>query len=331
VGLRLGLTGFPKSLDVSKAIDKAAGKERETISKVRAGFGKRNGVKDSDGGIFLHSLPEELKQINITAPATDAAKQWAGWGTALKPAYEPIIMARKPLDGTVAANVQKWGCGAINIDGCRVPANGDMVNARKDKGNIQDKGRTSQVLSTPQGTPWDGTQGRWPANLIHDGSDEVLELFPSPHGAGSKYDGGKWGNKSNAMFPLQSGARFGDSGSAARFFYCAKASRAEREIGCEGMEETLRKTMSGGDCRSEGRTAKHGHSTMSNVHPCVKPLALMRYLCRLVTPPNGIILDPFMGSGTTGMAAKIEGFRFIGIEKEQEYVDIAERRIEATA
>jgi len=189
--------------------------------------------------------------------------------------------------------------------------------------------------------------GRWPANLIHDGSEEVLELFPeTKSGArqgGDAHTNGvmNWGLKIN-------GTCEASSGSAARFFkscpvtdmdrrlvYCAKASRAEREAGCEGMEikETCYAPMGINDdegIKARGRNPENQSRKTKNFHPCVKPLALMRYLCRLVTPPNGTILDPFMGSGTTGMAAKIEGFRFIGIEKEQEYIEIAERRIEAT-
>ena len=167
--------------------------------------------------------------VDITAPATPEAQQWAGWGTALKPALEPITVARKPLVGTVAANVLEHGTGAINVDGCRV------------------------------GT----SSGRWPANLIHDGSDEPRELL----------------------------------GDAARFFYCAKASKADRGEG--------------------------------NMHPTVKPTELMRYLCRLVTPPGGVVLDPFMGSGSTGKAAALEGFRFIGIERDPDYLAIAQQRIDA--
>lgn len=195
-----------------------------------------------------------IGEWNITAPSTEAAKQWEGWGTALKPAMEPITVARKPLIGTVAENVLRHGTGALNIDAARVEG------------------------------------GRWPANFIHDGSDEVVGLLNE----------------------------------AARFFYCAKASKADRDAGCEGMDLKVAGGMQG---RNDGSM---GSITMSrNHHPTVKPADLMRYLCKLVTPPNGIVLDPFMGSGSTGKAATLEGFSFIGIEREAEYIAIAEARINA--
>jgi len=247
-----------------------------------------------------------------------------GWGTALKPAWEPIILARKPLDGTVAENVQKWGTGAINVDGCRIDAPAWVRDNTKGKAEMYDGWGMKPNVKT-------GSKGRWPANLIHDGSEEVLELFPetkSGKPCGIRKANHHWGSveQGTALTGI------GDSGSAARFFYCAKASRAEREMGLEGMEEGDRVFLG-----SSGRTQINGewvetHSIprkTRNHHPTVKPLALMRYLCRLVTPPGGTVLDPFMGSGTTGMAAKQEGFAFIGIEKEKEYVTIAEARIGA--
>jgi DNA modification methylase len=185
---------------------------------------------------------------------------WKGWGTALKPAHEPIVVARKPLIGTVAKNVAEFGCGAINVDGCRVELNGDY--------KCRANGRPSQTGLGDNYDPAKANQssdvGRWPANVIHDGSEEVVSTFP-------------------------------ESGIAARFFYCAKAPKSERGEG--------------------------------NNHPTVKPLTLMQYLCRLVTPPGGLILDPFAGSGTTGVAAKAEGFRFIGFEKDPGYFEIATRRL----
>ena len=253
-----------------------------------------------------------------------------GWGTALKPAWEPIIMARKPIEDTVAANVQKWGCGAINVDGCRVegvPPSVPQPSFNSPTGAVYGfkcgEGR-SGVMSQ-------ASKGRWPANLLHDGSEEVLELFPetatwqgkrTKPGTGYVFNG--HGDK-----PIGHIGRLGDSGSAARFFYCAKASRAEREAGCEGMAERFLATMGDGIGAREHNESQPT-AWAKNHHPTVKPLALMRYLVRLVTPPGGTVLDPFMGSGTTGMAAKQEGFEFIGIEKEKEYVEIAERRMAAT-
>ena len=242
------------------------------------------------------------RPVNITTPATDAARQWDGWGTALKPALEPITVARKPLVGTVAANVLRNGTGAINVDGCRVGQ-------------------------------------RWPANLIHDGSDEVVGLFPNTT-SGSRKAGrhvvaggqGRYGEFAEGDLPEV----IGDSGSAARFFYCAKASKADRDEGCEGLPQTIKQSVAHGDKRhgtlpytNEPREIKP--RPRSNHHPTVKPTALMRYLCRLVTPPNGIVLDPFMGSGSTGKAAILEGFRFLGIEREADYIEIARARIEAAS
>lgn len=253
----------------------------------------------------IYSEKQLSRDVNLTVPATDAARQWQGWGTALKPAMEDWWLLRKPLsEKTVAENVLKWGTGAINVDGCRVGVDRenerqlDKENASGKEFGFNNKGLIKFSNGKIRSDGW-LNKGRWPANLIHDGSEEVLELFPSPHGAGDSRGGGLSKN-GGSMFCGNfegNGMRFGDSGSAARFFYCAKASRTER----------------GKD----------------NKHPTVKPLALMRYLCRLVTPPNGLILDPFMGSGTTGMAAKVEGFRFIGIELDGDHHKIAEKRINA--
>lgn len=205
------------------------------------------------GGVY----GEYGKGFDITAPATDAARHWKGWGTALKPALEPITVARKPFKGTVADNVLEWRTGAINIDGCRV-AGDDAPACRKRHGGGIAENHTSFILPDCK---TESPAGRWPANLIHDGSDEPTEML----------------------------------GAAARFFYCAKASKKDRGDG--------------------------------NNHPTVKPTDLMAYLCRLVTPPGGVVLDPFMGSGSTGKAAVREGFRFVGIEMDNDYLAIAEARI----
>ena len=433
------LVSFPKSESVSLAIDKKAcrvelevklGRKptKEELAVAWEGYREKSGRnpnsrENCDKTNTLYESGTVGKTAYVTAPATDAARQWAGWGTALKPAWEPIIMARKPLEGTVAANVQKWGTGAINILACRVPSckdaysNDGKAPLRKDAHEKNRQSNRSQVLfegqpdfdtphfsneyerenerqrsqcsrvdyppsdrsddgpvrldkeggqasSRQQGDagelpdhltkPRDNreclstyldyttlnvkSQGRWPANLIHDGSEEVLEPFPETKSGGSNgtrkngpYSDERTWSVSKTPGASVSGGLLPDSGSAARFFYCAKSSRAERERGCGGMEE--RDKRWGGSIQDDRPHTKEGYEYKAkarNHHPTVKPLALMRYLCRLVTPPNGIILDPFMGSGTTGMAAKIEGFGFIGIEKEQEYIEIAERRIEAT-
>ncbi len=329
-------SGFPKSHDVSKAIDKAAGAYVP---------GPVSPNSRSAGPSPSGCYSEGVQTKTIPNPQTDAARQWSGWGTALKPAWEPIIMARKPLEGTVAANVQKWGTGAINVDGCRVGTDdslqrtksidspNDIFSSRyqRAQGYRPQWNRDSDEKMIVAGSPL----GRWPANLIHDGSEEVLELFPDSNSTASnrglRYSG-KHGGLAGESCKYKQGTDgirgHSDSGSAARFFYCAKASRAEREMGCEGIPakpfQTNQPYGEGAEARAESNA-----SGSRNHHPTVKPLALMRYLCRLVTPPGGLILDPFMGSGTTGMAAKAEGFEFIGIEKEKEYVEIAERRISA--
>jgi len=278
-------SGFPKSLNVSKAIDKNAGAVREVVGRYEV-------TRDLSGGSWsdLHGKPNNATEVDITAPATDAARQWEGWGTALKPALEPITVARKPLEGTVAENVQKWGTGALNVDGCRVGTNDDC--ARK-PALVADTAAGFGNGLAMGGRGHDA--GRWPANLIHDGSEDVLELFPVTKSGGAPlrrqgmgYNGGAQGQEVVTGPP-------GSDGSAARFFYCAKASKSERGPG--------------------------------NTHPTVKPLALMRYLVRLVTPPGGTVLDPFMGSGTTGLAAAAEALQFVGIERDEAYFEIARRRL----
>lgn len=246
-------SGFPKSMDVSKAIDKAAGAVREVI-------GSKTKARSSVGNSALPTCGEGktvYKTWDVTAPSSDKAKQWSGWGTALKPALEPITVARKPFKGTVAANVLAHGTGALNIDGCRIGEGG----GRKRSGEEHYKTAPGAMSSYKWCASSVEGLGRWAANLIHDGSYEPTELL----------------------------------GGAERFFYCAKTSRKDRGEG--------------------------------NTHPTVKPTDLMAYLCRLVTPPGGVVLDPFMGSGSTGKAAMREGFRFIGIEMDAEYLAIAEARI----
>jgi DNA modification methylase len=446
-------SGFPKSLDVSKAIDKAAGAEPIDL-------GQSPNWRESkrDNGQSMGSVPNEAR---ITAPATDAARKWQGWGTALKPSYEPVTVARKPLVGTVAENVLAHGTGALNIDGCRVEASEGrplILSRSEDSTGILGNGLNG---SSHGGTT---TQGRWPANLIHDGSDEVVGCFPETSGGNGKprvRDGGGselgqsggWNAHENKPSESQ---QYADTGSAARFFKCCKftkddhewhhqlnngqaANNAERLCGsCEtptaqGLAETPisaskseasqatqvctgncvsctqspshandaeqtgstgttqttpshstscgyaphaiegnisqeRKAVEGVELdrggamrflynakaskkdRDEGLehlpevarssefgqlhpgTSESGNTTGNylprrNHHPTVKPTDLMRYLCRLVTPPGGTVLDPFTGSGSTGKAAVLEGFNFIGIEREAEYVAIAEARI----
>ena len=251
-------SGFPKSMDISKAIDKKQGAKRAE----RGGVGDHEGTVDFGmknrcpkcGKPYFSANPCTCPREDLI-PITEDAKKWHGWGTCLKPAFEPIVLARKPLEGTVVDNVLKWGVGGLNIDDCRVPSDEPVKIHSPKKETLYDSGHKDM------GT-WTENRGRFPANLIHDGSEEVLEVFPND---------------------------------SARFFYCPKASKKEK----------------GKD----------------NIHPTVKPIELMKYLVKLVTPKGALVLDPFMGSGTTGVAALQVGCRFLGIEKEKEYFDIAERRL----
>jgi site-specific DNA-methyltransferase (adenine-specific) len=313
-------SGFPKSLDVSKAIDKAAGAEREVvgISSVTGARQSRT-MDDGNKGTRRTYQNDEPVVNNITAPATDAARQWAGWGTALKPAIEPITVARKPLIGTVAENVLAHGTGAINVDGCRVgidasvddPRLGGAGQWKTDKAaqNVYKGGYEGKdIASSPL--------GRWPANLIHDGSDEINACFPAQAGGGfggrgrggSTYANGE--GFANTLSETGQTVGYGDSGSAARFFYCAKAS--DREI------------LAAEELPLFGES----FDAVKNNHPTVKPVALMRWLIRLVTPPSGVLLDPFAGSGTTGVAAKLEGRKATLIELDERYCEIAAKRLE---
>ena len=323
-------SGFPKSLNISKAIDKAVGAEREET-------GLPNGMNSCLGVSACKCQTDGLKYSPTKHPAhslptTAEAKEWDGWGTALKPAHEPIVLARKPLDGTVANNVLTHGTGSINIDGCRVGrAYGDDSFA----GNRTANFATQETMSGGNGSGgWSqNDMGRFPANFIHDGSDEVLELFPQSNGGafpkksnvptGRHYEGG-WGAVNNG-----SRTEMGE-GSAARFFYCAKANKKDRNEGLDGFETKEKRYMATANGTGETSKGMDRFTTepVANHHPTVKPTDLMRYLCRLVTPPNGTILDPFTGSGSTGKAATLEGFNFIGIEQSAEYVEIANARIE---
>lgn len=308
-------SGFPKSLDVSKAIDKMHGAEREVV-----GYRSDGATRIYDNGDGPR-MPEEFP---ITEPTSDDAKRWSGWGTALKPAHEPIVLARKPLDGTVAETVLAHGTGALNIDGCRVRrADGDVSEAGHWTITF---GHDKEPTSGGDGSGgWSQNDaGRWPANFIHDGTDEVLELFPETT---SQRHARKRGKPGVCDLQLEGGEMAGhnDSGSAARFFYCAKASRAEREAGLAHMPLTQAGSMSGGEETRPDRPTNHPYR--QNHHPTVKPVALMRYLVRLVTPPGGVVLDPFTGSGTTGIAARLEGCEFLGIELSPDYAAIAEARI----
>jgi len=300
-------SGFPKSLDVSKSMDKAAGADREVITE-----GARSATRPHVADQSQRKAYRLADSATITAPATDLAHQWQGWGTALKPAHEPIVVARKPLVGTVAQNVERYGTGAINVDGCRIPTNGESLAGGTISSHADGWDRpwkhSEEAVRAARERSADAVAraeslGRFPANLCLDeeaaamldeqsgerpsGSAHVLRRGNTT-GVGMGYGSSAAGNFLNATY--------GDSGGASRFFYTAKASGEERGPG--------------------------------NTHPTVKPLALMRWLVRLVTPPAGVVLDPFTGSGTTLVAALVEGFGYIGIEREEEYIAIARRRLE---
>lgn len=261
------------------------------------------------------------------------AKEWNGWGTALKPAHEPICVARKPLIGTVAENVLQYGTGGINIDGCRIGKRENNESGWSQTGSKASENRAMSGANYERSPKNEIGVGRWPANLIHDGSEEVLAGFPESISTGGKTAGfGSKTNPANIAFGNRLGANaggLGDRGSAARFFYCAKASKKDRDAGCEGMEAKHTGTYAQDKWSKNnmGNTPDAIRMPRQNHHPTVKPTDLMRYLCRLVTPPNGIILDPFTGSGSTGKAAILEGFRFVGFDMQSEYIDIASARI----
>ncbi len=436
-------SGFPKSLDVSKAIDKAAGAEREVVGQAKW----ENGRNFSHMGNGTYQPAHDKRHTaDITAPATEAAQTWEGYGTALKPAWEPIIIARKPLDGTVAANVLEHGTGALNIDGCRIETEEGDYDHPGNSGISDSSQIYGDYAHRNQATPH--SLGRWPANLILDGSDEVEALFPETGPSVSAARGGTNPNPMDWGKARDDGRRVAghddNGGSAARFFYCAKASKEDRNKGLDGtctvkhivlksttgglsckdastvLVQLLRKVTSEsitkwsiGECGESitGRCQRAYLSTtltaikeiteskilgfltpslirdciadvnyetenggshaasavssnqskitttselrelvrgvkpaalsmlstisdgenwnpLSNFHATVKPTALMQYLCRLTkAPEGGVVLDPFMGSGSTGIAALKDERRFIGIELDAEYVELAHRRI----
>lgn len=304
-------TGFPKSLNVSKAIDAAAGAERTVVGERTFSGKAAQDWREKGGDTYNAAAPSAAgltKTVDVTAPATPEAIRFDGWGTALKPAAEHWILVRKPLSGTVAANVLAHGTGALNIDGCRI-ATGDNLGGGAYSGGTRapvtgdDRNAVAAGMYGENGRldPADFRQpaGRWPANVTLD--EEAAEALDA------------------------------QSGGASRFFYVAKAARSERDAGCDdlpprsGGQATDREDGSAGLSSPRAGAGRTGGAR--NHHPTVKSVALMRWLCRLVTPPEGIILDPFMGSGSTGVAALAEGFRFIGIERDAEYMEIAKRRI----
>lgn len=349
-------SGFPKSLDISKSIDKKAGAKREIVG--RSPFDSRrvnpNGGKTT--GAFEHN------GASVTAPATPEAHQWSGWGTALKPAAEFWFLVRKPLEGSVSQNVLKWGTGGLNIDASRIGAEGGTCR------DSQVNQKTMAGWTTGHGIE-QLNKGRFPANLVLSHDPECVELAPGKRLEGKRTTQdftGKTRERANAItYPNETPAKFKctetcavrmldeqsgqfagqigmkveskfafssgvvrdykqsftpgmkDFGGASRFFYCAKPSRHERDFGVEGVERYI---------NNVGRDSQKILEANNN-HPTVKPYRLMRYFIRMVTPPGGTVLDCFMGSGTTGTVAVACGFRFVGIEQDAKFLEIARSRI----
>jgi len=318
---------FPKSLNIGKAIDKAAGAEREVIGQRTDGMSET--AMKPDKGWNANSM---TNVIDITKPATDEAKQWDGWGTGLKPTVEPIVMARKPVEGTIANNVLTYGTGGLNIDASRIAGEIQSVPQPNTKGGLfsGELGRSGNMSNN--------TQGRWPANLILDElTAELLDEQTSHlHAAGNKKDtadGLDKGYESSSFemsYKGRANRTHNDSGGASRFFYVAKASKRDRNEGLEELEESLAGSYAGNVANNGnkiGAQPDKPNQPAKNFHPTVKPTSLMEYLIKLVTPPNGTVLDPFTGSGSTGKAAILQGFHFIGIEMTEEYLPIIEGRL----
>lgn len=328
--------GFPKGLDVGAAIDAQLGAEREVVGV---------GCSGNTAGMQLLG-PSGIRggEYEITAPATPEAEQWDGWNVALKPAWEVALLFRKPLaERTVAANVLKHGTGALNVDGCRVEPSDDYAENAVTQG--LNTARTSYEWRRQRRTFAPSQAGRWPSNLLLTHADCNGACAPGcpvrllDAQSGERASGGKQGetlhkwtaNGRDGIGIETPSPRAPDEGGASRFFptfrYCPKPSRAEREAGLESLPTRTRHRVNAGGLEHDPKWAP---VQVKNPHPTVKPVALMRWLCRLITPPEGLLLDLFMGSGTTGVAAILEGFRFLGIDQEAEYCEIARHRIRAT-
>ena len=321
-------SGFPKSLNIGKAIDKLEGNERETIGQYQRPDGTKRNYENFNetNGVTSFNSDKYSKQGR---PISIGDTEWEGWGTALKPAHEPIVMARKPLsEKTNAENVLKWGTGALNIDGSRIGTDDIKTNGWGDKGFVAGENYEGGIH-----------QGRFPSNVLID--EEAGKMIDEQSGIGKgqkkprvqkgtvDYTNDTWGLKvkDGHISPT-----YDDMGGASRFFYCAKVSGKERNMGCDDLGDKTSQLNSGGIGRKtsvEKRLESNGENapTRKNFHPTVKPIKLMEYLIKLVTRKGGVVLDPFLGSGSTGMAAVKNGYNFIGIEKEQDYMVIAEKRI----
>ena len=363
-------SGFPKSMNIGKTLDKKLGNERESLgTKIKKAGDMRSGNYDKGGDYD-----------DIELEITKGNSEWEGWGTALKPAHEPLVLARKPLsEKSVVDNVLKHRTGGINIDECRVEGNdakypdtnpdfrdqgrqskenmgidklsfGQTENVKRKKVVRKSRADDSVFNNGNSSFRAEGTlyadadpRGRFPSNVMHDGSDVVKDIFPNTKSsnvsrerkAGTEFGQSSGWNKHNnvdsGLMPA-----YGDDGSASRYFYCAKTSKAERNQGLDNLPTMKASSMPGRRNPNDMKDSKIDNDVTGrfvtekkNIHPTVKPIKLMKYLCRLITPKGGTVLDPFMGSGSTGMAAKEENFDFVGIEKEEEYFNIATARIES--
>ncbi len=357
-------SGFPKSLNIGKALDKKLGNKRTSLgTKIKKAGDMRSGNYDKGGDYD-----------DIELEITKGDSEWEGWGTALKPAHEPVVMARKPLsEKSIVDNVLKHGTGGINIDASRIEGDvkhpdsnpdfrdqgkkskeaigidklsfGQVTGAKRKKTQRKPRSKEGVWTEDNSGMKAAGSEfadadprGRFPANVMHDGSDAVQEIFPHTKSGqlkstsqtrNFKFEGAK-GKAQDRTLP----DREPSEGSAARFFYCPKVSKSERNRGLDHLPTKKTSSMSGRrdshdmeDYSIDNDVTGRFVTERKNIHPTVKPVELMKYLCRLVTPKGGTVLDPFMGSGSTGIAAKDEGFDFIGIEMEEEYFNIASSRI----
>jgi len=375
-------SGFPKSMNIGKALDKKLGNERIKTGEKKTHSNK--GIKQSEqrtaigAGAFGQEVEEDL---------TVGTTEWEGWGTALKPAHEPLVLARKPIsENSVVDNVLKHRTGGINIDDCRVegndakyPDSNPVMNSGKYAQNenakrkmVVRKTRTDDSVFNNGNSSFraEGTlyadadpRGRFPSNVMHDGSDVVKDIFPKTGTKGkAKYpdsnpdfrDQGRQSKENMGIDKLSFGQTenvkrkkvvrksrdengvWTDDNSASRYFYCAKTSKAERNQGLDNLPTKKASSMPGRrnpddmkDSKIDNDVTGRFVTEKKNIHPTVKPIKLMKYLCRLITPKGGTVLDPFMGSGSTGMAAKEENFEFVGIEKEEQYFNIASARIES--
>jgi len=324
-------SGFPKSHNISKGIDKKYGAKREVVGQYKSPEAKtRKNTISTDSKYRPNQIGQErIADAKITAPATKLAKQYDGYGTALKPSNEPIVLARKPLsEKTVVDNVLKWGTGGLNIDECRIETK-DNLNGGAYSNNRQTS--TNKVYGEYQRIEKDfkQPQGRWPANTLFDYA--AAQMLDEQSGINTRKDL-RVNCKSNLHWnkskQVESQRVIDLGGGASRFFYVAKASKRERNAGLEGTKQKQGNRPNSAD--PSGKFPDHDHrETGANNHPTVKPIKLMEYLCKLITPHKGIVLDPFMGSGTTGIACKNVSKGFIGIELDKQYYDIAVKRIKA--